>query len=189
MLNLPSKFIILDSEYTAWEGSEERGWSGKGEYREIVQLAAIKVGASRLQEIDSFNVYVKPAKNSKLSDYFINLTGITQAKVDVEGIGFEKAIEKFFAWRGNLAVYCFGDDDVILQNNYELIGIKSPFSRDSFVDIRKVFMANGIDARQYNSGAITKAFGVKPRHRGHNALADVRTILDGLRLLKKSHKS
>ena len=40
---LPEKFIIFDTEYTAWEGSQERNWSGDNEYMELVQIGALKV--------------------------------------------------------------------------------------------------------------------------------------------------
>ena len=40
---LPDTFIILDTEYTSWKGSQERNWSRKNEYKELVQIAAIKI--------------------------------------------------------------------------------------------------------------------------------------------------
>lgn len=32
---LPEQFVLFDTEYTGWEGSQERGWSAPGEYREL----------------------------------------------------------------------------------------------------------------------------------------------------------
>ena len=29
---LPDTFIIFDTEFTAWEGSQERKWSGENEF-------------------------------------------------------------------------------------------------------------------------------------------------------------
>ena len=40
---LPDTFIIFDTEFTAWEGSQERKWSGENEFRELVQISAIRV--------------------------------------------------------------------------------------------------------------------------------------------------
>ena len=34
-----SAFVLFDTEYTAWEGSHERDWSGEGEHREIIQVS------------------------------------------------------------------------------------------------------------------------------------------------------
>jgi len=41
--NSYQQIIIFDTEYTAWEGAKERNWSGSGEHREIVQIAAVKI--------------------------------------------------------------------------------------------------------------------------------------------------
>ena len=40
---LPDTFIIFDTEFTAWEGSMERNWSGENEYRELVQISAFRI--------------------------------------------------------------------------------------------------------------------------------------------------
>ena len=32
---LPDTFIIFDTEFTAWEGSQERKWTGENEFRRI----------------------------------------------------------------------------------------------------------------------------------------------------------
>eukprot|EP00959_Pyramimonas_sp_CCMP1952_P460150 9479398-Pyramimonas_sp.AAC.2 len=37
------RFVLVDTEYTTWEGAHARHWSGPGEAREVVQIAAIKV--------------------------------------------------------------------------------------------------------------------------------------------------
>ena len=36
------QIIIFDTEFTAWEGSAQRNWSFDWEYREIIQIAAVK---------------------------------------------------------------------------------------------------------------------------------------------------
>ncbi len=35
--------VVYDLEYTAWEGSLERNWSGPNEDPEIVQIGAVKI--------------------------------------------------------------------------------------------------------------------------------------------------
>ena len=42
MLKLPPTIVLLDTEYTTWEGAQDRNWSGLNEHREIVQIGAIK---------------------------------------------------------------------------------------------------------------------------------------------------
>ena len=43
MLNLLKEIVIYDTEYTTWEGAQKRNWSGPGEYREVVNIGAIKI--------------------------------------------------------------------------------------------------------------------------------------------------
>ena len=37
------EFVLFDLEFTAWEGSLERGWSEPWEAREIIQIGAVRV--------------------------------------------------------------------------------------------------------------------------------------------------
>lgn len=188
MTDLPEKFIIFDTEYTAWPGSMERKWSGPNEHKEIVQIAAIKVSAGKLKELDSFSLIIRPAINPELSSFFTNLTGLTQEKINQEGIDFKTAINRFVAWSENLPLYSFGRDGNVLEKNCELLGITFPFDRERFHDIRDYFKKHGIAAENYHSGTIITAFGKKTKRRGHDAVNDARTILDGLRELRKNQK-
>ena len=65
-------YIVFDLEFTSWEGSMQRNWSGENEYKEIVQIAAIKVTDGKIS--DKLNILVKPNINPNLSDYFQKLT-------------------------------------------------------------------------------------------------------------------
>src|SRR3989338_10997477 len=85
MFSFPKRFILLDTEYTSGEDSQERGW-GPNKYKEIIQIGAISVDGKSLAEEGAFSVFVKPVKNPQLSDFIVGLTGITQEKIDTEGI-------------------------------------------------------------------------------------------------------
>ena len=186
MFNLPEKIIVFDTEYTTWQGAQERNWSGENEYREIVQVGAVKVETDNFKELDSFSVFVKPKINPELSAFFTELTGITQEEVDKEGIDFKTAIEQFSRWSGDLSLYSWkgGDDDVLMEN-CRLLGITFPFEGSRFGTIGKVFQENGVSIENYMSSTIIEAFGKKTTHRGHNALNDARTIVDGLKELSR----
>ena len=100
---LPDTFIILDTEYTSWKGSQERNWSKENEYKELVQIAAIKIKKTQktLKLVKKINIYVKPKKNPQLSDYFINLTNISQETIDKKGIKFKEAMKKIYIFCRN----------------------------------------------------------------------------------------
>lgn len=179
------EIIVFDTEYTAWEGSEERNWSEPNEHREIVQIGAVKIRTDDLAELSSFAVFVKPEKNPILSPYFTALTGISQEKIETGGVSFAEAIERFAAWAGGLTMYCWGSDAKVMRANAELAGIIFPFAPSLFCDARAVFREHGVPAENYMSSTIVRAFGREPERRGHDALNDARAIVDGFRELSK----
>ncbi len=185
------KIIVFDTEYTTWEGALERKWSGPNEYREIVQIGAVKINTANLSSIDIFSVFIKPVKNPLLSDYFTSLTGITQKDVDIGGLSFAEAHEKFYRWSDGLDLYSFGTDGEVLAENCKLFNITPLFEQRRFYVIKEIFKAHGIPADNYMSSTIIEAFGHKKTREGHNALNDALTIVDGLKLLtqKLAHKN
>ena len=184
MTFLPPRFILFDTEYTAWEGSMARGWSNPGEYRELVQIGAVRVENQTLAELDAFTIFAKPEKNPALSDFFITLTGITQEDVDRQGVRFPEAIQKFVVWTDDDPLFSWGGDAAILEENSGFHGLPNPFPPNRCADIRPLFRDAGIPTTGYASSTIVRAFGTEPARRAHNALNDARQILDALRLLR-----
>jgi len=188
MLNLPKQCIIFDTEFTTWEGAMERGWSGPGEYEEIVQIGSILVDTETFEEKEHLLLFVKPVKNPKLSDYFIEITGITQGEVDQYGTTLATALKTLQEFAGNNHFYSFGGDENVIQKNCDLLGIPFPLEKSRFHDIRDTFEAFGISTHGYMSSTIPEAFDEKPKRTGHDGLNDARTMLEGLRLLYKSQR-
>lgn len=185
MLNLPASFVLFDTEYTAWEGSWQRNWTGPGEHKELVQIGAIKVDGATLAETGSIVIFITPKLNPRLSEYFIALTGITQDAVDGSGVDLPSALARFKEWCGGLPAYSYGGDDAIAKENCELVGILYPFPAGQFRDIESFFKSHGILTENYESGTLTEAFGKKSSRTGHDGLNDARTILDALVELNK----
>jgi len=181
---LAENFVILDTEYTAWEGSKARNWSGPGEFRELVEIAAIRVEAGSLVELEHFRRLVRPRINRELSAYFIRLTGIRQQDVDSSGADAAEAITEFSAWCGSDRVFCFGGDGDVIRGNLALYSLSPALFAGIVSDIRSIFRAHGIDMRGLSSGNCTRALGHEPRLEAHSGLNDVRTILEALRLLE-----
>ncbi len=179
------EIVIFDTEYTAWEGSQERKWTGPNEYKEIVQIAAISIDAHTLEEKDEINLYILPEKNPKLSEYFTNLTGITQETVDRKGVAFKEAVEKFSTFCDTRKIYSFGGDERVFRENATVLGLSMSFSSEQFFDVKDIFRRAGIDPTGYMSSTIVEAFGGKSKLRAHEALNDVRTIVEALRIVKK----
>lgn len=178
---MPREFVIFDTEYTTWEGALQRGWSGENEFREIVQIGAIRV--KDLKEVDCFEKFVVPVKNPNLSQFFVELTGVTQEEVDEKGVSFREAVAEFGSWIDGLDCYSYARDIDVWKENADLLEQSLPFSEEKFHDVRDVFNVAGIDTTQYSSGTIPKAFGKTPPPYGHNALNDARSILIALNAL------
>lgn len=83
MFESADELLLLDTEYTSWEGCIETGWDASAnQYKELVQLAALRVDVDTLNILDEYNRFVRPQINPRLSEYFRELTGISQAQVD-----------------------------------------------------------------------------------------------------------
>jgi len=177
---MPEQFIVYDLEFTSWEGSHDRGWSRAGEHREIVQIGAVRVGTD-LAEQKTLLLYVRPSINTQLSQYFIDLTGITQEKLDRDGIDTPAAIEQFKQWCGDLPLYAYGNDILVIEETCRLNNIENPFPLSQANDIREYFKTVNVDTNKYQSGTIGTAFGLENKERAHNALNDARFILEALR--------
>jgi inhibitor of KinA sporulation pathway (predicted exonuclease) len=116
MIELPKDdFVIADLEYTSWEGALARGWDRPGKFREIVQIGAVRVSrAVGLQETDALSLLVRPTLNPELSDYFTNLTGITNADIARAGVPLDEALNRFAAFVGELPILTHGRDDLVV---------------------------------------------------------------------------
>lgn len=185
MLELEPIIIILDTEYTAWEGSAERDWSGPNEYKEIIEIGAVKVETKNFQEIETLQIFVKPRKNPELSDYIKKFTGISQSNIDTEGKDLAEALEKLSGWSKGVNFFSWGNEGEVVQGNCDLYGVKNPIEFSHFHDIRPIFKKHGIETKNFMSSTIVRAFGLEPSRTGHRAINDARTILDGLRELQK----
>jgi inhibitor of KinA sporulation pathway (predicted exonuclease) len=162
-------FIILDTEYTSWPGTNEKGYNMKTKFPELVQISAIKVDKD-FNIVDRLNIYVKPIINPKLSEYFKRLTKINQNKINKDGISIKGSIEKLYNFSKHnnklLDVYSYGDDYKIIDINLDIIGDskKSKYRkwRIHCYDVRYIFKNHNIDTSKYSSGTIYRAFKIKP---------------------------
>ena len=186
--------VVFDLEYTAWEGSRERSWSGDWEHREIVQIGAVLVDAAAgFEQIDSFNRFIKPIRNPLLSNYFTALTGIDQTTVDNEGTLFVEAYSEFVQFVGDVEVlFANGTDGEVLRENCKLNNMGYVFERGRIINIRSK-IASEVSERvgqKYNfidSCDLIDVLGCSTStdDSGHNALADAKKIVFALRELRR----
>lgn len=185
-------FVIFDTEYTTWEGAMDRGWSGANEYREIVQISAIKIDQESLEEIDQCDILIKPEFNPEVSDFFTQLTGITNKEISQNGIPFKSALIKLNNFISGNRVFSYGNDALILGENMGYYKIEGNFLTSGYLENwASYFHRADPQTKKINSGKLATHFGVADKISGHehNALYDCRSQLVAFKYLyQKGHK-
>jgi len=174
------QITVFDLEYTAWECSMARSWLTPGEYREVVQIGAVKLDADSFVPQAEFETLVRPRFNPVLSPYFEKLTGISNGEVAAEGMDFRTAYERFLEFAGEGPVAAFGRDEKVLEENLRLYGIGNARPLPLFYDLRGWFAVQGVDPRGRHSWEIGPQLGVPFAGRIHNALDDVKSLAAGM---------
>jgi inhibitor of KinA sporulation pathway (predicted exonuclease) len=173
--------IVYDLEYTTWAGALARAWSGPGEHREVVQIGAVKLDAG-LAVIDRLELVVRPRMNPVLSDYFINLTGLDQQRLEREGVGFPEALARLAAFAEGGKLLANGADEGVLQENCRLNGLDSPFA-GRCIDISSVFIRAAAASTHVASCRLGQVFGLGLDQPHHDALGDAIQVAAALRHL------
>jgi inhibitor of KinA sporulation pathway (predicted exonuclease) len=167
---------VFDLEYTAWECSMARRWLEPGQFKEVVQIGAVRLDGRTLAVLGEFDLLVKPRINPLLSPYFENLTGITSAEVAARGVDFAEAYARFADFAGEGPICAFGHDEWILEENLRLYGIADFRLLPRFQDLRTWFAACDVDPRGMLSCEIAPSLGLAFQGRAHNALDDARSM-------------
>jgi inhibitor of KinA sporulation pathway (predicted exonuclease) len=175
--------ILYDLEYTAWEGSMAAGWLRPGEFREVVQIGAVKLDAETLSPIAEFEVLVRPRINGEVSAYFADLTGITNTILVARGVDFAEAYDGFVAFAGDGPIVSYGRDDRVLVHNLALYGIQNARSLPEHRNIAPWLNANGVATRGLHACDIAQACGAEFHGCAHDALDDARSLAAGARAL------
>lgn len=82
--------LFVDTEATCW-GDKTREEQQKD--REIIEIGIVKVDVTKNEIVDKEYYVIKNIK-SDVSDYCVELTGISQELIDKEGISLQKAMKE-----------------------------------------------------------------------------------------------
>lgn len=190
-----SMIVFYDTEFTTWEGAMENDWKEPGQYRELVQIGAIRFDLETLEEQEEFLVLVRPVKNPVLSDFFTQLTGITNAEVAKDGLAFPDAYRQFKAFIGNEQTSCYGWDARVMRENLVFNNMPATEAEFDSHNIGPWFFdagaAYGVIKGKTNSGKLAATVGAPMTSiQEHNALHDARSIAAAYRfLIGKGSKS
>jgi inhibitor of KinA sporulation pathway (predicted exonuclease) len=180
-----ASITIFDLEFTAWECSMARHWLSPGEFKEVVQIGAVKLDADSFAPIAEFDLLVRPRVNFPLGPYFEKLTGITSERVARSGLDFAAAFAHFLEFAEGGPIASFGRDDKVLDENVRLYGMTGAPDLPVFYDLRGWFAVQGVDPRGMHSCDIGPAVGIPFEGRTHNALDDARSIAGAMAKMAK----
>lgn len=165
--------IIWDTEFTSWKGCHENGWDEEnGQYKELIQIGCCKIENNNYSLIDTKDIIVKPRINDNLSDYIIELTGISQSKVDTQGVDFIDAIRKFRKFSEGHIRYSWENDLSILRYNKNIYESNIELEENMYRDVREIFSKIGVPTENYNSGSIYKYYDIDAKINDHDAVED-----------------
>lgn len=160
-----------------------RGWLAPGEFKEVVQIGAVKLDAVTLEEVATLNLLVRPRLNPVLSAYLENLTGISNARLKAEGVDFAEAYDRFVGFADGGPICAFGRDDLVLEENLRLYGIRDRAPMPSYINVTPWLRANGVEPKGYHACHVGPLCGAAFEGREHDALDDARSVAAGIRAL------
>jgi inhibitor of KinA sporulation pathway (predicted exonuclease) len=175
--------VVFDLEFTAWEGSWQGRWLKPGEFKEVVQIGAVKIDAATLEETGALDLIVRPRINPLLSAYLVALTGIGNDRVKAVGVDFADAYARFVAFAGTSPIVAFGRDDLVLSENLRLYGIADAPALPRYFNVTPWLRANGVEPKGYHACDIARLCGGVFNGKEHDALDDARSVAMGIKAL------
>lgn len=180
------RVVAYDTEFTSWPGFLEQRFQASGRYPEIIQIGAVMLDTDDgFAEIDMFQVLVEPVTNRTLSDYIVELTGVTQIVIDAAGVLFADAMQSFqdFIGMNTAALLAYGTDGAVLTENCALNVLPPPIGLPLEINVRQELMNRGFVTPEVNSSGLPAAFGLNADSPNHDALCDARCLAAVLRAL------
>lgn len=167
-----STVVVIDLEATCWFPRN----ANRGQPAEIIEVGIAKLHLEgrnyTVEKVES--IYVQP-RYSTVSEFCTDLTGITQAQLDREGVPFEQALERLRAhcqapdYLYSWASYGEWDKD-ILERQCQSFGVRYPLSKTHF-NIKALLNLLRGDKHVGLSKAV-KSFGMEFEGKHHSGVDD-----------------
>lgn len=153
---------------------------------EIIEFPMVLINTHTLEIVDSFQEYVKPEVNPQLSDFCVNLTGITQKMVE-EAEPFPAVLQRVVAWlqerelgtKYKYAILTDGAWDMskFLNIQCRISRIRYPQFAKKWINIRKSYgNFYKVPRTQTKLSTMLEKLGLKYEGRPHSGLDDSRNI-------------
>lgn len=161
---------VLDVESTCWDKPTTL-------QHEIIEIGAVMVQLSSMEEIGSFQSFVRPISPAPLSDFCKKLTTITQADVDSANF-FSQVLANFVEWLGTFDEVLFSSWGMYDKNQLlldcDLHRVPFPFGPEHLN--LKNWVAKALGCKPRGVGSALKHQKLKLDFKGtrHRALDDAK---------------
>jgi len=131
--------ILMDLEFTCWEDSLRTGWAQPDRPPEILELGLVAYDLQNDKVLDTYQSYVKPVLNPKLSSYCKNLLKLSQAVID-RSLPLVHTAKQINDWLRRLdipaAPTCsWGEDRTFLDQDLCRCNSLNPFAKRSHINL------------------------------------------------------
>lgn len=147
--------------------------------------------------IDTYKEYVRPidrlGNRYVLDHYFTDLTGITNAVIETEGVMLRDALSSLDSFSGGAGFWSWGKDELnMMAISCYIAGVDAPIPARRFDNAVKLLLAAGMpieDLAKTPSNKLVDYYNVEhPPLRGHDALDDALSVSYTLQYLMKTGK-
>jgi inhibitor of KinA sporulation pathway (predicted exonuclease) len=191
--------IIFDCEFLCIEGSQRRFWCAAHDPDPVIaQIGAVKLALEDAFPIlDTYKAYVRPidrfGNRYALDPYFTDLTGITDAVTETEGVMLRDALSGLDSFSGGAKFWSWGKDELnMMAISCYIAGIEAPIPAHRFDNAVKLLLAAGMpieDLAKTPSNKLVDYYNVEhPPLRSHDALDDALSVSYTLQYLMKTGK-
>jgi DNA polymerase III epsilon subunit-like protein len=190
---MPGHVVVYDCEFLTAPGAPQRFWCGPGDPDPLT----IQIGAVRLELAAPFAVsepeawYVVPRDRDgvrvALDPLVTRLTGITEDRLDAEGLDLPQALGQLDAFSAGAPLLAWGKDELLsLAAHLFVAGAASPIPARRFRSAVPLLVRAGEPAgvvEGLRSHTICAHFGLPPAGRAHDARGDAASVAAVLRHL------
>lgn len=188
----PYKYLLcVDFEATCWDIPT----FNKRKVQEIIEFPAVLINLETGEIEKEFQRYVRPTELSELSDYCINLTGISQETVN-NGALIQDVLDEFRKWvkevvkekdlilpkmkksnlDGNCALVTWTNWDFLIQlrNECNRKQLRKPSFFNNWIDLKEIYMERFPRKEQFSFSEALANSGLEFVGRPHSGLDDAR---------------
>lgn len=179
--------IVFDCEYVTAEGAMSRNWCGPNDPDPLVaQIGAAKLSLEgRFEVEETLRLFIKTADRQgnpvQVEPYFTDLTGITQERLDREGISHGDALQRFESFCETATIWSWGKDELtLLAISSYVAGVIPSIPAHRFSHAGRLLLRAGMpweDLKKTTSGHLAGYFGLHiPGNQHHDALDDAMSV-------------